>query len=146
MKHARQKIREAVSAILAPIGIDVHRSRVTQLVTLPAISLFARDEVSEPESRDGIGGTVRYSRGLELVIELSAEGVSGVDDTVDDYVAQIEAAMASDTTLTSTAVESVLVRTSFEDNGEADRQIMVARMVYRVWYRTTAANPETSIV
>lgn len=146
MKHARQVIREAVAAILTPIGITVHRTRITPLVTLPAISIYISDEISIPESKDGIGGNVRYSREADLVIELTVDAVSGVDDTADDYVAQIEAAMAADITLTSTATESVLIRTNFEHDGESDKQVMNVRVTYRVWYRTTAADPENAIV
>lgn len=143
MKHARQKIREAVATLLAGIGPTVYRSRVYPIVTLPVISVYANTEQSESEN-ELIGTPRRYTRRLTLQIDVAVEAVTGSDDLADDYAAQIEAAMAADVTLTSTVVDSFLSGTAVAFDAS---EIPTAKttLTYTCWYRTTGADAETAL-
>jgi hypothetical protein len=145
MKHHRQVIREKVASILAPIGITVHRTRIYPYDALPAISVYVNQERATNENSSALNTPARYTREAELVVEVLAEAVTGVDDTVDDYVAQVEAELAADLTLDGTVTECILERTAFQSYGDGEKPVMSARLSYRVWYRTTAADPETAI-
>lgn len=145
MKHARQSIREAVITLLSGIaGVTLERSRVYPMVTLPVISVYANGEVSESEN-ESMPSPLRYSRRLQLQVDIAVEAVTGFDDTVDDYAAQVEAALAADVTLGGTATDSVLTRTTIDMDGSGDKPIAIARLQYEVWYRTTGTDPENVI-
>lgn len=145
MKHHRQVIREQVATLLAPVGITVRRTRIYPYDSLPAISVWMNQERVTNENSSSLNTPARYTREAELVIEVSAEAVNNVDDALDDYVARVESALAADLTLSDTVTECILERTSFQVFGEGDKPVMTARMSYRVWYRTTALNPELAI-
>lgn len=144
MKHARQKIREAVVTALSGLAPTIYRSRVYPMVTLPVISVYANSELSESEN-ELIGAPRRYTRRLVLNIEVAAEATSDFDDLADDYAAQIEAAMASDVTINGAATDSVLTGTSITMDSAGDTPIAKASLVYDVWYRTTGADAETPL-
>lgn len=146
MKHARQLIREAVETQLAGIsGVTFARSRAYKVLGLPAISIYANTENSSAENLDSLNTPRRYTREVNVVVEIVVESVSGADDAVDDYAAQVEAALAADLTLNSTAIDSTLYTTSIDFDGSSDKPLVIARLSYRVWYRTTALDPETAI-
>jgi len=146
MKHARQVIREAVITQLAGIsGITFHRSRAYNLVGLPAASVYIDSENSEAENKDSINKPRTYSREANLLIEVVAEAVTNFDNAVDDYAAQIEADMGGDLTLGGTATDSTLYATTIDVDGSGDKPLAVVKLNYRVWYRTTAADPENNI-
>lgn len=144
MKHARQKIREGVAAILAAIPVTIYTSRVYPLVSLPVISIYAREERAESEN-NLIGAPRRYSRKMRLEIEVTVSAVTGFDDSADDYAARIESLMAADVTLTGLATDSVLSQTSIEVDGSSEKPIAVTRLEYEVWYRTIGTDSENAI-
>lgn len=145
MKHARQTIREAAATALSGITTaTIYTSRVYPMISLPVISIFANQETSESEN-ELIGSPQRYSRRLILQVEVACEAVSGVDDDVDDFAAQIEAAMASDLTLGGSCTDSTLRSTAIDLDGNSETPIALARIQYEVWYRTTAEDAETAI-
>ena len=144
MKHARQKIREAAAAALTGIASQVYTSRVYPLVNLPVISVYANNERSEMEN-DTLNTPRRYSRRLALEVEIVAEAVSDVDNSVDDLAAQVEAAMAADLTIAGTATDSELQAAQFEFDGGSDIPTVRARLGFEVWYRTTATDPENAL-
>lgn len=143
MKHARQKIREAVATILSGLSPTLYPSRVYPIVTLPAISIYANGERSQSENQV-INTPRRYTRNLSLIVEIAVEAVTGFDDLVDDYCAQIESAMAADVTLNGSAVDSTMTGTLLTMDG-GDIPTAKAAITYDVWYRTTGANAETSL-
>jgi len=145
VKHHRQVIREAVATLLSPISATIHRTRVYRLASLPAISVFVGSESITEENSSHLNTPKRYSRQAELQIDVSVEATSNVDDVVDDLVAQVEARLAADPTFTTEVPDSTLTRTSFESNGDGDTPYMTASILYRVWYRTTAADPENAL-
>lgn len=145
MKHARQTIREAVEATLAAItDATVYRSRVYPLDALPIIAVFGSSETSESENQHLVAQK-RYTRLMDLNVEIVAEAISDVDDAVDDLAAQVEALIGADPTLSGTAVDSNLLSTTIDLDGSGDKPLAVCSMLYQVWYRTTAEDAETSI-
>lgn len=146
MKHARQVIREAVETQLSSIaGVTLTRSRAYKVTSLPAISVYIDSEQSQGENKDSINRSRTYSREANLIIEIVCEAVSDSDNAVDDYSAQVEAAMGGDLTLGTTAVDSTLYATTVDIDGHSDKPLAIARISYRVWYRTTALDPENNI-
>ena len=146
MKHARQVIREAVETQLAGIaGVTLTRTRAYKVVDLPAISIYIDTEQSQGENKDSINKSRTYSREANLVIEVVCEAVADFDNAVDDYTAQVEAAMGGDLTLGNKAVDSTLYATTVDVDGGSDKPLVVAKISYRVWYRTTALDPENNL-
>ena len=144
MKHARQKIREAVATALVGLSPTIYTSRVYPIVTLPVISIFANVEVSSSEN-ELIGTPRRYTRELALDIEVVVEAVTGFDDDVDDYAAQIEALMAADVTLSGAVTDSTLTGTIVTLDGSGDKPLAKAALTYSIWYRTTGTDAETPL-
>lgn len=145
MKHARQKIREQVETVLGGIsGVTVYRSRVYPMVTLPVISVYANDEISDLEN-ETMPSPVRYTRRLRLSVEIAVSATTGADDDADDYAAQAEALLHADPELGGYATDSKLVGTQTELGGDQDKPIVIARLIYEVWYRTTGTDPETAL-
>lgn len=145
MKHARQKIREAVETSLSAIGgVTITRSRVHPKMSLPAIDIRTLSESSDLEN-DQIPSPRRYSRRVILEVDITVSAVSDYDDLADDYAAQVEAILGADTTLTSTCTDSKLISTATEDDGDQEKPIAVTRLAYECWYRTTSTDAETPL-
>lgn len=145
MKHYRQTIRESVATLLGSIDATIHRTRAYPMTALPAISVQINNERTIHENRGPLNAAPRYTREADLIIEVAHEAKSSVDDAVDDLVAQVEAIIGADVTLGGSVEESILTRTTFTVNGEGDIPYMMGALTYRVWYRTTAADPQTAI-
>ena len=145
MKHARQKIREAAASALSGITTaTIYTSRVYPMITLPVISVFANRDTSETEN-DLIGTPQRLTRRLILEVEIAAEAVTGVDDEVDDLAAQVEAAIAADTTLGGFCTDLYLQSTTITLGGDAETPAAIARLQYEIWYRTLATDAEAAL-
>lgn len=121
----------------------VYSSRVYPDNTLPAIGIYANAEESSAEN-DALSVPRRYTRNLDIVVEIKATAALAVDDAVDDLAAQVEALLAADRTLNSLAADTELVGTAHSMTA-GERPLMVARLTYRVWYRTNASDAETAL-
>lgn len=149
MKHARQVIREEVASMLVGItGVSFPQSKLKKLADAPAITIYTGSESSEPESRDSINGPRRYSRfvnlNIELVLEADASGL--YENEADGFAAEIESAMAADLTLNGSATDSELIGTEQDIDELSEGHVLSMTVLnYRVWYRTTASDPETAI-
>jgi len=146
MKHARQKIREAAAAILVAAipGVVVSRSNQGKVMAHPHIDVYIQSEQSEM-ANNTIGAPRNYLRTASLVVAASIKASESADDEVDDIAAQIEAAMAADLSLGDTCQDIELYSTIIEQETRAEVLYARAELSYRVWYYTTALNPEDSI-
>lgn len=147
MKHARQTIREAAAAALSGItGAVITTNRLKSKEAVPGIVVRTGVEVEGADERDSPSIQRRYDRLLTLVFVVYAAGADDVEDLLDDYAAQIEAAVGVDGTLGGKALETVYqsTNTGFQEEGEG-YPLAYLELEYRVWYRTTAVDPETSI-
>jgi hypothetical protein len=87
-----------------------------------------------------------YDRYLDLTIEFAADGESGFRSLASQKTLQIELIMATDDSLGGLSVQVVLIGAgTVHDPREAD-PIAVESLNYRVWYRTSAQDPQTPIV
>jgi len=146
MSHVRQQIREAVATRLTGLtttGVNVFASRVYSLADekLPALAVYTRSESSDAANlaRD-------LNRQLSIVIEGYAKGATSLGDTLDTVAAEVEAAMATDSNLNGLGKLSVLKGTEIDfQREEAEKPIGVIRMMYNVFYQTSAADAETAL-
>lgn len=143
MPHVREQIRNSVATLLSAIaGGRVYTSRVYPLEILPAVGIFANSEIS---TQDPNLAAARLNREVDLVIEIAAEAISDVDATVDAIASSVETAIAANPTLSGIAVDVTLTGTTIEIEDSGDIPLAFARLNFRAWYRTTAANPDTAI-
>jgi hypothetical protein len=115
---------------------------VYPLEILPAVGIFANSEIS---TQDPNLAAARLNREVDLVIEIAAEAISDVDATVDAIASSVESALAANPTLSGIAVDVTLTGTTIEIEDSGDIPLAFARLTYRAWYRTTAANPDAAI-
>ena len=142
-QHARKVIRDAVVLALTPIGLTIRVSRSYPLIDLPVISVFTTSENSNLENST-LGVPHRYSRQLDVEIEIAVEAVDGHDDLVDLYAAKVEATLESDVTLGGAVTELTLQRSTMSLEG-AEKKIAISRLTYGAWYRTHGTDPETAL-
>jgi hypothetical protein len=99
--HPRAAIREAfrdrLIAANTGAGSRVHNSRIAPIGDkdeLPAILIYSRDEKSDADKDYGVAGEDSYrERTLRLVTEAVVAGNITVDDRLDAFAEQIEAAL-----------------------------------------------------
>lgn len=145
MTHARQVIRDEICARLADIdGVTVVNSRAYPIVTLPSISVYTLTESSVSENVT-INAPRRYSRTLAVSISIAVREIDQGDEMADVYAAQVEQRMAADVTLGGLVTDSTLTQTDTEIDGNSEKPTFIMRMVYEIWYRTTADDPGTVI-
>jgi hypothetical protein len=145
MTHARQKIRDKICDILEPIAdVMVVNSRAYPMVTLPVISVYTLNESSQSENVT-INAPRRYSRVLAVAITIAVSEPEQADEMADVYAGQVEIKMAADVTLGGMVTDSTLTQTDTEIDGSSEKPIFITRLVYEIWYRTTADDPGTVI-
>lgn len=145
MTHARQKIRDKIVDILEPIAdVTVVNSRAYPMVTLPVISVYTLNESSQSENVT-INAPRRYSRVLAVAITIAVSESEQADEMADVYAGQVEIKMAADVTLGGMVTDSTLTQTDTEIDGGSEKPIFITRLVYEIWYRTTADDPGTVI-
>jgi hypothetical protein len=145
MTHARQKIRDRIVELLEPISeVTVVNSRAYPMIALPVISVYTLNESSQSENLT-IGAPRRYSRVLAVAITIAVSESDQADEMADVYAGQVEQKMAADVTLGGFVTDSTLTQTDTEIDGGSEKPIFITRLVYEIWYRTTADDPGTVI-
>ena len=145
MKHARQKIREAVEGQLSGIqSAIIYRSRAYKVIDMPAICVQIDSESSEDEAGEMVNPR-RYSRVANMRIQVIIEAIDNYDDLADDYAAQVETLIDLDRTFGGTAVDAYLYQTDTTFDGSGEKPFVKCDISYRVWYRTRANDPESNI-
>lgn len=143
MPHIREQIRNTFSTLLSGLaGGRVYTSRVYPVDVLPAIGIFANSETS---TQDPVLAAARLNREVDVVVEIAAEAIADVDATVDGIASSVETQIASNPTLSGICVDVTLTGTTIEIDDAGDFPLAFARLTYRAWYRTTAANPDAAI-
>lgn len=139
MPHARQTIRSDVATALAAVGPTVFKMRSFALdqKDLPAICVFTSSEQSSLHSI----GTRTLMRALELAVEIVIKGRDAtIEDTLDDYVADIEAIMEPGV---SAAVKEIFLNgTEITIDTDSGVTIATATMTYSVTYITLTSDPQ----
>ena len=147
MAHARQQVRDLVVSTLVTAataaGSRVYSTRIYPMGTLPTIAVqSSREEIDE----DGDTMGAVQMRQLTLIVEGRVKGdESTIDDVADDLAAEIEVALAADTTLGSEVIDIWLESTELEVSGEAEKAIGLISMTYLVQYRVSEQNPSVLV-
>ena len=109
---------------------------------LPALSvLVARD--GEEEVRGEVMGPAGW-RTLAVVVEARACAVSGVEDTLDKMCTEVEVAMTAAAGVKALTRAVALSSTEITLDGDGEKPIGVARMVWEITYGTSGANPTSA--
>lgn len=136
MSHVRTQIRNAVAAELAGIA-PVHVARVYPVdeADLPVLLVYTN---GEQLTGDTFGN---LARSLEVVVEIVAQ-TAALDDAMDALLAQVEQALAGGLAMaTSFLPTEIDVTTSADGSAPIGR----LRLTYEATYRTSFADPETSL-
>lgn len=147
MAHVRKQIRDnVVTAVtgLTTTGSRVYRSRVypVDTVNLPGLLIYTTAEASEIDSLASPRG---LERSLDLAVEGVAQATANLDNTLDQIAAEVETALAADTTRGGLAKDTYLASTEIQLSDEGDKPVGAVRMIFRVVYRTRETAPETAI-
>jgi hypothetical protein len=141
MAHNRKAIRDRIVTVctgLTTTSTRVHKSRLYPLASgkLPALAIYALNESSEQATI----GASKYHRLLDVAIDAMAEANANIDDTLDLICEEVETAIGADRTLNGLAKETILISTDIELSGDGEKPVGIARMIFRVTYRTSVSN------
>lgn len=139
MSHARKLIRQAVVAqLIAADTAAADRVESTQMIPHrragdTALGVYTPSETVDMETRTA---PREESRETQVVIEGIVVGTSSsaVADSLDDLAEEVEAALAADDTLGSTAEESYLVSTDLEVAEDGAKTVGLVRLTYTAAY------------
>ena len=145
--HLRKQIRDAVAAALtglATSGARVYESRTHELqdANLPGLRIYTNSEdarVSEILSSNRV-----LERDLELVVEACSKKSSGLDDELDLMVQEVEVAIAANQGAGG-AKWIQLKSIEIDMEGEAEKEIGVARMTFEVRYNAALSAPDVAL-
>lgn len=148
MTHARQQIRNyvasnALGTLAGSTGAgEIFKTRAYPKSEYPFISVYTLDESVEVENPGEWGGK-RYRRFQDVAVDVGVYTNTSPDDTLDALLISIEQRMASDETMGGGVIATDLISTQFNNSGDGDTQLLTARLLYRVEFRTTVDDPET---
>lgn len=139
MTHKRQRIREAVVAILEAIPewqgrVFPNRTRPTEAAELPVALVYSLNEDTDVVT---MGGTLQ--RSLTLSIEIRASASGAIDNVLDDLAQKAEKAIAADPRLGRRAIHSRLSGTTLGLDGEGESRQAVLTLTYIIQYQTDGA-------
>jgi len=137
MIHHRQRVRDAIAAVLAPIApVTSNRTDPLQGGELPCITLHTRSEVVEE-----VNLRRRQKRTMDLFVDAYAKAGDGLDDALDGMAAGIEAALAGAPKLGGLVERISLADTLTDLLREGETPAGVARLHFVVTYGTEFGAP-----
>ena len=148
MSHVRQQIREAFGTActgLSTTGSNVFQTRVYPLETgsLPGLCIYTTSETVSDQVQD-LGGSARLvTRSLSVRVEGYARATANLDDTLDTISAEIETAVANNSSIDSLITDLELSSTEASFT-EGDQEIGVIILDFGVVYTTAFNDPETA--
>jgi hypothetical protein len=145
MTHIRQQIREKVVATLAGMPQTdgrVFKSRNYSLEEreLPGICVYTLNETGSPLD---MGTAIR--RKLDVAIEIYVRNADDADDTIDGICADVEKALAADTTLGDLTKDMLYKSLAVGHTVQGERPVYVARLSYEAEYVAAETDPETPL-
>jgi hypothetical protein len=136
MSHLRQLIRSNI--VTTVTGLSTTASRVYQTriypleqSKLPGLCVYTKSEETEYVT---IGLPRRQERTLEVVVEIYASAISGLDNTLDTISAQIEEALATDITRGGYAKDTKVIAFEADFDGSGEQPVGVGRLTVQVTY------------
>lgn len=147
MAHARKQIRDAIVTALTDLpstGNNITTSRIIphEGAKLPAISVYTKNELSEPMT---LSVSRRMKRVVNVVVDVAIKASNSLDDAVDAIAVSIEQAMATDTSLQNLVKSVTLTETDVQFNFEGDQRMAFMVMNYAIEYQISETDPETFI-
>lgn len=148
MAHARQQIRNyvattALGSMASSTGSgEIYRARAYPKTEYPFISVYTLDETVQVENPGEFGGK-RYRRFQNVAIDVGVNTNASPDNALDALLVTVEQRMGSDETMGGGVIATDLISTQFDNSGEGDTQLLTARLLYRIEFRTTVSDPET---
>lgn len=147
MAHVRRQIREALAALvtgLATTGSRVYQSRVYPLgdSNLPCLLVNTDDESIETLTT---GATPMQERRLTVQVRAVAKESSSLDDTLDQIMAEVEAALGAAGVLSTLAKSITLSGLRVEMDDALEKPVGVASMEYQISYYTASNAPQTAL-
>lgn len=139
MSHIRTRIRQKLAELLSGLGMTVTSNRTTPLQPgeLPCISIFAHgEEVQE------VTNSRTQDRTADILVDVYIKGAADLDDQLDAKALQVEQAVAAGRKLGNLVDKVALVSTRLDETTVAEVRVGVARLHYRVSYRTPFAQPD----
>lgn len=144
--HVRKQIRDDIKTSITGLlttGTSVFSARTAELLTTdyPALLIDTFNDESVAETIDSPRNLVRK---LDLTILAVAEHGAGFENTLDTICKEVEAAIATDTTLGGVAKDARLTSTKLEIKRDVDEPILaigtqnvgVLTMIWTVDYST----------
>lgn len=143
--HARQKIREAIAALMDEMpttGRRVYPSRVFSLdeTELPSWSVFSGPE---EVTQITLGAPVYIKRNMTLLLEGHAMADIRIDQVLDTMAMEAEQVLAQVITVDGKVLPTILKSTDFEFSDDGELQIGLVRLTYLIPYVTAETTPET---
>ena len=148
MTHVRQQIRNyvattALGSMASSTGSgEIFRTRAYPKSEYPFISVYTLDENVQVENPGELSGK-RYRRFQNVAIDVGVNTNSSPDNALDALLITVEQRMGADETMGGGVIATDLMSTQFENSGEGDTQLLTARLLYRIEFRTTVNDPET---
>jgi len=141
--HARQQIITAVIAAvtgLATTGTEVANRRNYPQGTTPALNVYWSGDV--PDYEQGKMGCTPLH-----ILEVHVEGITkGQAETQANTIAEeVETALYADPTLGGIAVGIELGAAVIELDGEGEAEVLVADLIFNIYYRAAEGVPGTAI-
>ena len=146
--HARQLIREAIATAvtgLTTTGTDVFTNRVHPYGDddLPNISIYA---AREPETVEDDGEMGPYQlRILPIDIVARVKTTTELDDQLDDICAEVETALTGSATVKALVKDIRLISTEISLDGEGEKPVGSASMVWQIIYRVDGSGPTAPV-
>ena len=143
--HLRKQIRDAAVAALTGLATSASRvfeNRVHELqdAHLPGLRIYTNDD-SVVIASLGVGRLTE--RRTELVVECCSKQSSGMDDELDAMIKEVEVAIAANQGIGGAKwVQLRSVKIDME--GEAEKEVGVARMTFDVHYVTALGTPDVA--
>jgi len=145
MSHARQQIRDAVTAALVSVTATVQKQRiwVLQQDELPLVGVYTS---TEEDSLDEGASFGTLFRSLEVKVDLAVAGSTGEQslNDLDDLAVEVETDLGADRQLVN-IMELLPVSTDVEQTTEGDSVISRMTMTFEAMYRTEIGKPEVII-
>ena len=141
--HLRKQIRDAaVTALtgLATSAANVFENRTHELqdANLPGLRIYTNDDAVSISS---FGVSRLLNRVTELVVECCSKKSSGLDDELDAMIKEVEVAISANQGIGG--AKWVQLRSiQIDMEGEAEKEIGVARMTFEVHYTTALSTPD----
>jgi len=112
-----------------------------QDVNLPGLRIYTNNEDVRVDS---IGVDRQVERGLDLVVEACSKKTTGLDDELDLMIQEVEVVIAANQNLGG-AKRIQLTGIEIDMEGEAEKEVGIARMTFQVRYYATLSRPDVAL-